>query len=277
MWLKFAVGNRGWLGSIECKLLDPPGSKWVNDGANKPTMGTEINNEALAAALSEKKEFTEAELDTFKEPNLSYDNYIKVDGGYFKPAKEMFPEFQCIGCKESKSLIKDQHKNKTVADIHQIQPSVLLHRILPHLAKCKKFGTALLDSSATYEEFERVALTVLLELLFCKGTQSKGECKTHQTFVRNYCDVVNAYYESIYSESNQRFVRNHCDIVNAYYNSQWWYQTREFLNNYNCKQVAVDTHWRDWFINTWIRPRYGETVLSRVKVCFPVRLRSCSF
>ena len=50
----------------------------------------EIRNKALAAALLEKVCLTRHELVTFKVPELSYDNYVNVDGKYYRPAKICF-------------------------------------------------------------------------------------------------------------------------------------------------------------------------------------------
>jgi hypothetical protein len=63
----------------------PRGLKWKEAGTAKPEMGTEINNEALAAALRERLELSNDDLDTLKLPPLSHNCYIKVDDRYLKP------------------------------------------------------------------------------------------------------------------------------------------------------------------------------------------------
>jgi len=51
----------------------------------EPATGTEIHNDVLAAALLEKVEFTNADLDRFGE-DFFYDSYIKVGDKYYAPA-----------------------------------------------------------------------------------------------------------------------------------------------------------------------------------------------
>ena len=63
----------------------PRGLKWKEVGTEKPEMGTEINNAALAAALQEKVELRNDDLNTLNLPPLSRDCYIKVGEKYFKP------------------------------------------------------------------------------------------------------------------------------------------------------------------------------------------------
>jgi len=63
-----------------------PGLKWMAIGVEKPRLGKEIRNPALAAALRQNVEFTEHELDEFKVGKLSYSSYIKVEDKYFQPA-----------------------------------------------------------------------------------------------------------------------------------------------------------------------------------------------
>ena len=58
-------------------------------GKRKPVHGTEIVNEALAAALQHKTEFSLAEKRKLLfDLEISYDSYIKVDGKYFQPSAE---------------------------------------------------------------------------------------------------------------------------------------------------------------------------------------------
>ena len=63
-----------------------PGLTWMHVGSEKPRLGKEIKNPALATALQQKVEFTEQELDEFKVGKLSYGSYIKVQNKYFKTA-----------------------------------------------------------------------------------------------------------------------------------------------------------------------------------------------
>ena len=60
--------------------------RWTAVGAQKPTTGTEIENQALATALQQKEEFTQEEWDAFAITGLSHDTYIKVGDTYFIPA-----------------------------------------------------------------------------------------------------------------------------------------------------------------------------------------------
>ena len=80
------------------------GLKWKEDCSEKPTKGTEIMNEVLAAALQSKiesEDFVELEKEeweSFQVANLSSDSYVKVGDNrrfiplvaneYFKPAEE---------------------------------------------------------------------------------------------------------------------------------------------------------------------------------------------
>jgi hypothetical protein len=60
-----------------------PGLKWMDVGSEKPRLGMEIKNSALAAALQQNLNFTEQELYEFKVGKLSYGCYIKVQNKYF--------------------------------------------------------------------------------------------------------------------------------------------------------------------------------------------------
>ena len=62
------------------------GLKWKEAGSEKPSTGTEIKNEFLAAALLERVEFKKEEWDKFQVTNLFIDSYIKAGDRYFKPA-----------------------------------------------------------------------------------------------------------------------------------------------------------------------------------------------
>ena len=61
------------------------GLKWKDLGSQKPPMGTEIVNEALATALKQTLRFRPEELDEFKVGEISDDSYIKVGDTYFQP------------------------------------------------------------------------------------------------------------------------------------------------------------------------------------------------
>jgi len=61
------------------------------EGSQEPATGTEIHNELLAAALLQKVDFTNADLDSFDQ-DYFYDTYIKVDNKYYTPAGA------CYGC-----------------------------------------------------------------------------------------------------------------------------------------------------------------------------------
>ena len=66
--------------------------KWqVIEGCENPTTGNEIHNELLAAALLQKVDFNNADLDSFQQ-DFFYDNYIKVNNKYYVPAGT------CSGC-----------------------------------------------------------------------------------------------------------------------------------------------------------------------------------
>ncbi len=62
------------------------GLKWEEAGSDKPSTGTEIKNDVLAAALQQKVEFKKEEWGTFQVANLSSDSYIRAGNHYFKPA-----------------------------------------------------------------------------------------------------------------------------------------------------------------------------------------------
>ncbi len=77
-------GNaRNWLAQFEEGEL---GLKWKEAGSDKPSTGTEIQNELLAAALQKKIEFKKEEWEKFQVANLSSDSYVKAGNRYFKPA-----------------------------------------------------------------------------------------------------------------------------------------------------------------------------------------------
>ncbi len=62
------------------------GLKWKEAGSEKPSTGTEIKNELLAAAVQEKVEFKKEEWEDFKVADLSTDSYVKAGNRYFRPA-----------------------------------------------------------------------------------------------------------------------------------------------------------------------------------------------
>ncbi len=70
------------------------GLKWKEAGSEKPSTGTEIKNELLAAALQKKVEFKKEEWEKlrqigyFKVIDLSIDSYIKAGKKYFKPSEQ---------------------------------------------------------------------------------------------------------------------------------------------------------------------------------------------
>ncbi len=75
------------------------GLTWVGLGSSIPSHGTEISNEALAAALGEKTEFTPAEVAKFGLPALSRDSYIRaVNDKYFSPAAADLPQISVHDC-----------------------------------------------------------------------------------------------------------------------------------------------------------------------------------
>jgi hypothetical protein len=62
------------------------GSTWKNVGSKKPSTGTEIESELLAAALQRAEfEFEKEQWKTFRVAALSSQSYIKAGGFYFKP------------------------------------------------------------------------------------------------------------------------------------------------------------------------------------------------
>jgi hypothetical protein len=70
---------------------------WKEAGSEKPTSGTEIKNEVLAAAL-EEVEFTKDEWDKFQVAHLSSDSYIRAGNCYFKPKTVHHPlKWKAVG------------------------------------------------------------------------------------------------------------------------------------------------------------------------------------
>ena len=65
-------------------FLQSPGSKW-DYRWTRPDSGAELSNDALAAALQEKDEFSKDELIAFGAFGVSHDNWIQVGEKYFSP------------------------------------------------------------------------------------------------------------------------------------------------------------------------------------------------
>jgi hypothetical protein len=76
----------GLLVKVDKRKHGALGLKWKEAGSEKPSAGTEIKNEFLAAALQKKIEFKKEEWEDFQVANLSSDSYIKAGNCYFKPA-----------------------------------------------------------------------------------------------------------------------------------------------------------------------------------------------
>ena len=68
----------------------PLGLKWQEIGSTKPKAGTEIHNQALAAALQKRVDFSKTEWDSFKISNLSQLCFIKVGDKFFQPVVDKF-------------------------------------------------------------------------------------------------------------------------------------------------------------------------------------------
>jgi uncharacterized protein len=64
------------------------GVKWERVGSERPKSGTEIQNEALAAALQKKLVLSDKEWEKLNLTNLPQDCYIKVDGIYVRAAAD---------------------------------------------------------------------------------------------------------------------------------------------------------------------------------------------
>lgn len=72
--------------SIELTENAKCGLKWIEVDFIKTKGCTEIKNYDLASALEEKTEFTKKELDQLKVSNITFGNYLKAGGRFFKPA-----------------------------------------------------------------------------------------------------------------------------------------------------------------------------------------------
>ena len=80
-WLKFETGDPQPTG------YSPLGLKWKERGSEKPAVGQEIKNKALAAELRQRLKFTrkDSEWDEFEVSSLSGDSYIQSGNKYFSP------------------------------------------------------------------------------------------------------------------------------------------------------------------------------------------------
>jgi hypothetical protein len=63
------------------------GLKWTEAGSEKPSTGTDIKNDLLAAALQKQVECKNEEWGKFQVAGLSSSSYIKIGDRYFKPAE----------------------------------------------------------------------------------------------------------------------------------------------------------------------------------------------
>ena len=64
------------------------GNKWHMVGETRPTVGEQLNNTRLAAALLMRSEFTHQDMDAFGISDLRSDHYILSGHNYFRPAVE---------------------------------------------------------------------------------------------------------------------------------------------------------------------------------------------
>ena len=142
--------------------MQPPsvlGSKWKEVGLDKPANGNEIFNEALAAALSEKLEFTKKEVDKFKVKDLAVDSFIKVRNDYFEQAAAKDPPEGTVGWITAahsdgrKRLMKKHHKLE--ANVRRYQLELWSRRVAAdkkiHIASSNKEGKAPVIPSYTHE------------------------------------------------------------------------------------------------------------------------------
>ena len=89
----------------------PPlvGSKWRAVGRERPTKGNEVVNKALSTALSEKLEFTKADLTKFQAiKDLEANSFIKVGHEYFK--QDAFPVWEWFDAEEMKWTPYDEEE-----------------------------------------------------------------------------------------------------------------------------------------------------------------------
>lgn len=109
----------------------PPGSKWRNVGSEKPTEGTEIKNDELAAALLRTLVFTVEEIGKFNVKDLKIDSFIRSGEAYFeqagasgipkltellKPAKNNNAQDTAAGALESLALLPENREQIADSD-----------------------------------------------------------------------------------------------------------------------------------------------------------------
>jgi len=68
------------------RCLVASGLKWTMVGATKLTQGRELSNSELATALKSKSQFRQQEWEALGISDLGPDDFIKVDGFYFRPS-----------------------------------------------------------------------------------------------------------------------------------------------------------------------------------------------
>jgi hypothetical protein len=79
----------GFVKFIQAQDSNTLALKWKEAGSEKPSAGTEIKNELLAAALQTKVEFKKEEWAKFQVADLYSDSYIKAGNRYFKPVANL--------------------------------------------------------------------------------------------------------------------------------------------------------------------------------------------
>jgi len=83
------------------------GLKWKAVGAQKPTKGQEIENDALAEKLRQRLDLTEEELDGFQ-IHISYDSCVQSGGCWFTPqADASTDDLHVRRCMRSQSRFSD--------------------------------------------------------------------------------------------------------------------------------------------------------------------------
>ena len=120
-----------------------PGRQWKAIGADAPSSGAEIHNDKLAAGLIGKLgghgterdlkfcfyNFSEQEVDAWEEPNLSFDNYTRAGGTYFRPVQygeNSVPEAQL---RELSLLTGKERERKQRLLIAEMPDAALLPKI----------------------------------------------------------------------------------------------------------------------------------------------------
>jgi hypothetical protein len=79
----------GFVKFIQAQESSTLALKWKEAGSERPSTGTEIKNESLAAALQTKVEFKKEEWRKFQVADLYSDSYIKAGNRYFKRAANL--------------------------------------------------------------------------------------------------------------------------------------------------------------------------------------------